>query len=61
MSRAPKENFPQSQLPATQQLRLEVLKLAYRPDKDAQTIIDRCASLERYVMEGKTASAPGAD
>jgi hypothetical protein len=61
MSRAPKENLQQSQLLATQEVRLEVLKLAYRHDKDEQTIIDRCVALEQYVMQGRTASAPGAD
>ena len=61
MSRPPKENLQQSQLSATQEIRLAVLSLAYRHDKDEQTIIDRCAALERYVMHGKTASAPGAD
>lgn len=36
-----------------QHIRLEVLKIAHRPDKDAQTNIERMSELERFVLLGK--------
>ena len=61
MSRAPEKNPPNPPDVTTRQVRLEVLRLAYRHDKDAPTIVERAAEMERYVMQGMTASAPGAD
>lgn len=41
-----------------QHVRLECVRLAYRPDKDEQTIIERASKLEAYVINGARRPAP---
>jgi hypothetical protein len=43
---------------ADQYVRLECVRLAYRPDKDEQTIIDKASKLEAYVINGARKPAP---
>lgn len=48
----PAPNAQASELTQTQRIRLESLKLAHRPDKDAAAVIARAAAYESYLQDG---------
>jgi hypothetical protein len=49
---------PQQPLTTEQHVRLELLKLLHVHSKDEQTLIDRAAKLEQYVVEGAKDEKP---
>jgi hypothetical protein len=52
---------PGQPISAEQHVRLELLKLLHVHSKDEQTLIDRAAKLEAYVLGGATPTGePGA-
>jgi hypothetical protein len=52
---------PKSELPHSQDVRLECIRIAYRHDRDAALVIQRALALEEYVLTGKQAALPAQD